>query len=74
MTSNATFEMLGTVRPDGTLELDDKVSIPPGRVRVRVESMAATATPAASAPVAPRDEWERKLIELGTDCGVSLPH
>jgi hypothetical protein len=35
------LEMLGTVRPDGTLELDEKVDVPPGRVRVRVESVAS---------------------------------
>ena len=23
---------------------------------------------------APRDEWERMLLGLATDCGVSLPH
>ncbi len=22
----------------------------------------------------PRDEWERRLLEIGTDCGVSPPH
>ncbi len=32
-------ETLGTVRPDGTLELDQKVTVPPGRVKVRVESV-----------------------------------
>ena len=25
-------------------------------------------------PVEPRDEWERLIIQAGTDCGVSLPH
>jgi hypothetical protein len=24
--------------------------------------------------VVPRDEWERLVIEAGTDCAVSLPH
>lgn len=24
-------------------------------------------------PFEPQDDWERKLLELGTDCGVSLP-
>jgi hypothetical protein len=37
------LETLGTVRPDGTLELDQKVNVPPGRVRVRVESVAPPA-------------------------------
>jgi hypothetical protein len=31
------LETLGTVRPDGTLELDRKVTGSPGRVKVRVE-------------------------------------
>jgi hypothetical protein len=30
-------EVLGTVRPDGTLELDQKLTVPPGRVKVRLE-------------------------------------
>jgi hypothetical protein len=25
-----------------------------------------------SDPLEPRDEWERRLLEMGTDCGVSL--
>ena len=32
------LETFGTVRADGTLELDRKLTIPPGRVKVRVES------------------------------------
>ena len=24
--------------------------------------------------LAPQDEWERRLLGLATDCGVSLPH
>jgi hypothetical protein len=24
--------------------------------------------------VQPRDEWERRLLEAGTDCGVALSH
>jgi len=23
-------------------------------------------------PIEPRDEWERRLLAIGTDCGVSL--
>jgi hypothetical protein len=43
----ASVEVLGTVRPDGSLELDQKVSLPPGRVKVRLESFApADAKPA----------------------------
>src|SRR5439155_11526184 len=39
------LEVLGTVRSDGTLELDQKLTIPPGRVKVRVESVEAPAKP-----------------------------
>jgi len=39
------LEVLGTVRADGTLELDQKLTIPPGRVKVRVESVEAPAKP-----------------------------
>ena len=27
----------------------------------------------AAAPLQPRDEWERRLLGLAKDCGVSLP-
>jgi hypothetical protein len=38
-------ETLGTIRADGTLELDGKVNVPPGRVRVRVESFEQSVKP-----------------------------
>jgi hypothetical protein len=25
-------------------------------------------------PVEPQDEWERRLLQAASDCGVSLPH
>ncbi len=28
----------------------------------------------AAAPLVPRDEWERGLLEAARDCGVSLPN
>jgi hypothetical protein len=37
------LETLGTVRPDGTLELDEKIPLRPGRVKVRVESTEPSA-------------------------------
>ena len=40
-----TLEMLGTVGQDGTLTLDQKVTVAPGRVKVRVESVSAPAPP-----------------------------
>ena len=44
MTSN-TFETLGTIRPDGTLELDRQLTAPPGRVKVRVEPVSPSEGP-----------------------------
>jgi hypothetical protein len=44
--ASANLEVLGTVRPDGTLELDHKLSVPPGRVKVRVESVEPPSQPA----------------------------
>ena len=44
--SATSLEVLGTVRPEGTLELDEKLTVPPGRVRVRVESVRAPLQPA----------------------------
>ncbi len=29
---------------------------------------------AAATTVRPQDEWERRLLGVATDCGVSLPH
>jgi hypothetical protein len=46
--SVTTNELLGTVRPDGTLELAGKLTVPPGRVRVRVESLEPPAPPTES--------------------------
>ena len=41
-------DVLGTVRADGTLELDQKLSVPPGRVKVHVEPVETVAQPAES--------------------------
>jgi hypothetical protein len=43
-----TNEVLGVVSPDGTLELASNLTVPPGRVRVRVESLEPPAAPAES--------------------------
>lgn len=29
---------------------------------------------AVGLPVTPQDDWERRLLDAATDCGVSLPH
>jgi hypothetical protein len=40
MATTPTQVVSGTLRPDGTLELDQAPLLPPGRVRVTVESLA----------------------------------
>src|SRR5438105_1437580 len=44
--STTTNDLLGVVHPDGSLELSGKLTVPPGRVRVRVESLEPQAQPA----------------------------
>lgn len=39
-------EVLGTVGPDGSLHLDQKLAVPAGRVRVRVEPLTPPPPPA----------------------------
>jgi len=39
-TMNASIEIEGTLQEDGTLVLDHKPNLPPGRVRVKVQSVA----------------------------------
>ncbi len=41
----------GTLKPDGTLELDGKPGMPPGRVRIILESLSASPQPGG-------DWWE----------------
>jgi hypothetical protein len=38
------IETSGTVHPDGRLELDQKVTVPPGKVKVTVESIEGEST------------------------------
>jgi hypothetical protein len=49
----------GTLKPDGTLELDHKPNLSPGRVRVilRQESMPA------GPPTLSLDEWRRHVLD-----------
>jgi hypothetical protein len=46
--ATTSLEVMGSVRPDGTLELDQKLSVPPGRVKVRVESVEPPSPPTES--------------------------
>jgi hypothetical protein len=49
----------------------------PEKIRALLDAAGVTwPRPGVSPPVpriAPRDEWERKLLAVATDCGVSLP-
>jgi predicted DNA-binding antitoxin AbrB/MazE fold protein len=50
----------GVFKPLTPLSLPDKA-----RVKLTVQ-------PAKLPPFEPQDEWERRLLEIGQDCGVSL--
>jgi predicted DNA-binding antitoxin AbrB/MazE fold protein len=52
----------GLFRPLVPLSLPDKA-----RVKITVEVQLTT-----HGAVEPRDEWERRLLDQATDCGVSL--
>ena len=58
-------ETSGMVRADGTLELDQKVTVPPGRVKVRVESVEG----AGSSPPAP---YFRTLVRQWKDATLLM--
>ena len=46
-----------------------------GKQRVSPEALALDALRKRFLPpFEPRDEWERLLLSVATDCGVSLPH
>jgi hypothetical protein len=59
------LEVLGTVRADGTLELDEKLNVPPGRVKVRVEAMPETAAKPAEGLVEFVDRLRREMEAAG---------
>ena len=57
--------VVGTLKPDGTLELDQKPSLPPGRVTVVLR-------PESEAPPPPQEDWfqflqdaRKKMEEAG---------
>ncbi len=41
---NTSVTVQGTLKPDGTLELDTRPELPPGRVRVVLQPLPASAT------------------------------
>ncbi len=52
----------GVLRPLVPLSLPDQA-----RVKVTVETPSGRST-----TISPHDEWERQLLQLAKDCGVSL--
>jgi hypothetical protein len=61
----SSLEVLGTVRADGTLELDEKLSLPPGRVKVRVDPAPATQAKPAEGLVEFVDRLRREMEAAG---------
>ncbi len=59
------WEVLGTIRPDGTLELDEKPRVPPGRVKVHVETLEPPVE-AAEGLVAFVDRIRREMMTAGS--------
>ena len=53
-------------------ELEAAVKIAAEKQGESPESLVVTALRRRYLPFVPRDEWERQLLLIGTDCGVSL--
>lgn len=58
-------------------ELDAALNEVARRQGVAPEALAVSALRErfiAARPIQPRDEWERQILDVGTNCGVSLSH
>ena len=53
----------GTLKPDGTLELDEGPGLPPGRVRARLQTLEAPAEGEAMEGETPMDTLERSWAD-----------
>ena len=62
----SSLEVLGTVRADGTLELDEKLALPPGRVKVRVDPAPATQAQPTEGLVEFVDRLRREMEAAGS--------
>src|SRR5215472_13687730 len=60
------LEVLGTIRVDGTLELDEKLNLPPGRVKVRVEATPEAVAKPAEGLVEFVDRMRREMEAAGS--------
>lgn len=65
------IEVLGTIRPDGSLELDQKVTLPPGRVKVRLE--ASDPPIEGGSPTAPEPALARRFRDLVREWKAATP-
>lgn len=64
--------MVITVGPELEAALNEAASqrgVPPEALALTALSERFLGT---SSPLQPRDEWERRLLSVATDCGVSL--
>jgi hypothetical protein len=64
MAQNSPVVLEGMLKPDGTLELDGRPALPPGRVRVRLELVGAGAQGAERLPDPP---WPDESIPAPFD-------
>lgn len=60
------LEVMGTVRADGTLELDERLDVPPGRVKVRVEALLKSEAKPAEGLVEFVDRLRREMEAAGS--------
>jgi len=65
------MEIEGVVH-NGVIVPDDAIALPEG-TRVRITPKPPD-KPRLASQLQPRDEWERRLLGLAKDCGVSLPN
>jgi hypothetical protein len=64
--ATTSLEVLGTIRADGTLELDEKLPLPPGRVKVRVEATSVQEAKPAEGLVEFVDRMRREMEAAGS--------
>jgi predicted DNA-binding antitoxin AbrB/MazE fold protein len=63
------IEHVDAIYDDGVLKPDVPLSFPDkARVKLTIETQ-----PAQEAKVQPQDQWERDLLRIAKDCGISLP-
>jgi hypothetical protein len=66
MKAGTVAETSGTVHADGTLELDQKVPVPPGKVKVRVESLEVARSSQESRVRALVQQWKEATLLMSS--------